>query len=29
VDGPIDRRKQHNGKHDEQYVFESPLIHRS
>jgi hypothetical protein len=29
VDGPIDRCKQHNSQHDEQYVFESPLIHSS
>jgi hypothetical protein len=29
VGGPIDRRKEHNGPHEEQYVFESSLIHRS
>ena len=29
VDGPIDCRKQNNGQHEEQHVFESSLIHRS
>ena len=27
VDSPIDRRKHPNGQHEEQYVFESSLIH--